>query len=185
MTEQVNGLLTQKPDSPAPVAGNTQRFSWEQKTGKAGKPYIKIKNEGADYGHACEVVTAEKTDFQDKHGNVSFNVSFIPQDDAAGGVGEAQSSNGSSSAATSDERGEKIDRAVAFKGAVRVIAYEVQSGNCKPEDVPRKVEALTASLFAVLQGAAEGKAEPPLMDTAESVQADQTFKDDSGKPVPF
>lgn len=149
MPEQINGLLTQKPDSPAPAAGNTQRFSWEQKTGKSGKPYIKIKNEGKDYGSACEVVSAEKTDFTDTHGNISFNVSFIPQDDAAGGVGEARQ-NGSSSAATSDERGDKIDRAVAFKGAVRVVAYEVQTGKCQPEEVAAKVETLTDSLLAVL-----------------------------------
>ena len=152
MSEQVNGLLTQKPDSPAPAAGNTQRFSWEQRTGKSGKPWIKIKNEGEGYGSECEVVSAEKTDFTDSHGNVSYNVSFIPTQDGAGGVGgEAQSAP----PATSD-RSAEINRAVAFKGAVEIAASRIQSGTLKPEDATEAIHALTAALLPVVQGNAEG-----------------------------
>src|SRR4051794_9660151 len=119
---QINGLLTQKPDSPAPVAGNTQNFWWQEITGRPGKKdYIKIGNPKQENpGSPCEVVSAEKTDFTDPHGNISFNVSFVPQDDAGAVGGGAENGISNAAPATSDERGKAIDRAVAFKGAVRV-----------------------------------------------------------------
>lgn len=81
MNTIINGLLIQKAASPPPEAGEERWFSWEQRQGKSGKPYIKIKNESKEYGgKLCTVIDAEKTDFVDSHGNVSFNVGFEPKD---------------------------------------------------------------------------------------------------------
>lgn len=158
---QINGLLTQKPDSPAPVAGNTQRFSWEQRTGKSGKPWIKIKNEGKDYGSACEIVEAEKTDFQDQHGNVSFNVSFIPSDDAGAVGGGAEKAVAVAAPATSDERETQYDRPIAVKIAGRILAYEVSKRTEAPLTVPDladRLSSLTEAFLPVVAGAADPKA---------------------------
>lgn len=149
---QINGLLTQKPDRPAPAAGESRRFSWEQRTGKSGKPWIKIKNEGKDYGSECQIVSAEKTDFSDAHGNVSFNVSFVPQD----GAGAVGGSNGSAAPATSD-RSAEINRAVAFKGAVELAASQLQSGKLAPEGATAYIQTMTAELLTVVEGAADPK----------------------------
>jgi hypothetical protein len=74
-----NGLLKQRPTSPAPRVGEQRYFSWQERTGKSGKPYTHVKNEQAEYGgQLCEIISAEQTDFKDAHGNVSFNVEFSP-----------------------------------------------------------------------------------------------------------
>jgi hypothetical protein len=73
------GLLSQKPTSPAPRAGEQRYFSWQNKTSKKGNDWIKVKNEQADYGgQLCEIISSEQTDYKDAHGNVSFNVEFSP-----------------------------------------------------------------------------------------------------------
>jgi hypothetical protein len=74
---KINGLLTQKPTSPVPRVGEIKRYSLEQRVGKSGKPWTKVKAEGEGYGKPYEVVSVEKTDFVDSHGNVSFNVDLI------------------------------------------------------------------------------------------------------------
>ncbi len=73
----INGLLVQKAGSPKLEPGDERWFSWEERVGKTGKSYIKIKNESKEYGgRLCAIIDAEKTDFTDKFGNVSYNVGF-------------------------------------------------------------------------------------------------------------
>jgi hypothetical protein len=77
--ETINGLLSQKPHSPKPKAGEQRYLTWQTRTSAKGKEWIKVKNEGEEYGgKLCEIVEAEQTDFQDAHGNISFNVEFYP-----------------------------------------------------------------------------------------------------------
>lgn len=79
MEQIISGLLIQKASSRPPEPGEERWFSWETKQGKSGKPYIKIKNDTEEYGgKLCSIIDAEKTDFVDKHGNVSYNVGFEP-----------------------------------------------------------------------------------------------------------
>ncbi len=74
MTETLNGLLTQKPGRD-PQQGEIKLFTIEHRKGKSGKPYIKIKNSTAEMGgQPYRVLSAEKTDFVDQHGNISFSV---------------------------------------------------------------------------------------------------------------
>ncbi len=74
MTETLNGLLTQKPGR-YPQQGEIKLFTIEHRKGKSGKPYIKIKNSTAENGgQPYRILSAEKTDFVDQHGNISFSV---------------------------------------------------------------------------------------------------------------
>ncbi len=74
MTETLNGLLTQKPGRD-PQQGEIKLFTIEHRKGKSGKPYIKIKNATAEMGgQPYRILSAEKTDFVDQHGNISFNL---------------------------------------------------------------------------------------------------------------
>jgi hypothetical protein len=82
-TETVTGLLTQKASSPPPVVGQIKSLTWENRKSRAGKPWIKIKNETAEYGGKPYVILkAEQTDFVDAHGNISFNLEIQPHDGA-------------------------------------------------------------------------------------------------------
>ncbi len=74
MTETLNGLLSVKPGN-EPHVGEVRNLSWEHRTSKSGKPWIKIKNAGPDFGGTpYRILVAEKTDFVDQHGNLSFRV---------------------------------------------------------------------------------------------------------------
>lgn len=83
MNNKINGLLTQKPTSPVPHVGEAHRYSLTERISKAGKPWTKVKAEGEGYGKLYEVVSVEKTDFVDSHGNVSYNVDLIEVSGAA------------------------------------------------------------------------------------------------------
>ena len=83
MSEIISGLLTQKPDSPVPQVGEHKRYSWQQRTGKSGKPWIKVSNvsdqQAAEgIGQMCEVKSIAKTNHTDKYGNVSYNIELFP-----------------------------------------------------------------------------------------------------------
>jgi hypothetical protein len=71
------GLLTQKKNSSPPTVGGHRTFKWENVKSKKGNDYIRIKNESPEYGgKMCEILNVEKTDFEDKYGNCSYNVEF-------------------------------------------------------------------------------------------------------------
>ncbi len=58
-----------------PVEGEVKTFIIEQRTSAKGKPWTKIKSAGADFGGTpYRIISAEKTDFVDSHGNLSFNL---------------------------------------------------------------------------------------------------------------
>ena len=76
--ETVTGLLSVKPGN-EPEQGETRTFVVEQRTGKSGKPYLKIKSAGPDYGGTpYRIISAEPTGFVDAHKNISFSVEIEP-----------------------------------------------------------------------------------------------------------
>ncbi len=82
-TQTISGLHTCKKGN-EPKAGDVKTFVIEHKTGKSGKPYIKIKSAGADYGGTPHrIVSASQTDFVDAHGNLSFNLEVEAAGDSA------------------------------------------------------------------------------------------------------
>ncbi len=73
-TETVSGLHSCKPGND-PVVGQVKLFVIENRKGKSGKPYIKIRSANAENGGTPHrILNAEKTDFVDQHGNISFNL---------------------------------------------------------------------------------------------------------------
>ncbi len=73
-TETINGLHSCKPGND-PVVGQIKLFVIENRKGKSGKPYIKIRSANAENGGTPHrILGAEKTDFVDQHGNISFNL---------------------------------------------------------------------------------------------------------------
>ncbi len=79
MTETINGLHSCKPGND-PVVGQVKSFVVQHMTSKKGKPYLKIKSVNAENGGTpYKIVSAEKTDFMDQHGNISFNLEIEAQ----------------------------------------------------------------------------------------------------------
>ena len=79
MNDKISGLLRQKGDSPVPQVGAHIRLKWEQKTGKSGRPWIKVNNAKQDEGQLCQINGINKTDqAPDSYGNVSYNIEFTP-----------------------------------------------------------------------------------------------------------
>ncbi len=73
-TETINGLHSCKPGND-PQVGQIKTFVVQQLTGKSGKPYLKIKSKSVeDGGTPHRILGAQKTDFVDQHGNVSYNL---------------------------------------------------------------------------------------------------------------
>ncbi len=73
-TETVSGLHSCKPGND-PVVGQVKLFVIENRKGKSGKHYIKIRSANAENGGTPHrILGAEKTDFVDQHGNISFNL---------------------------------------------------------------------------------------------------------------
>lgn len=73
-TTTINGLHSCKPGND-PVIGQVKLFVIENRKGKSGKPYIKIRSANAENGGTPHrILNAEKTDFVDPHGNLSFNL---------------------------------------------------------------------------------------------------------------
>ncbi len=89
MTETINGLHSCKPGND-PVVGQIKLFVIENRKGKSGKPYIKIRSANAENGGTPHrILNAEKTDFVDQHGNISFNIEVeasSSQPDPVGGM---------------------------------------------------------------------------------------------------
>lgn len=74
MTETLNGLHSCKPQN-EPKQGEIKTFVIEQRKGKSGKDYLKIKSAGAQFGGTpYRILSAEPTGYTDDHGNVSFNL---------------------------------------------------------------------------------------------------------------
>lgn len=123
MSEEIHGLLTQKPTSPTPQAGDERRFSVEERVGKSGKAYTKLKGEGEGYGALYRIVKAQKTNHVDAHGNVSFNVDIMPMEQAANGNGAP---NGASNvvAMPSNTLGDSLGQRLAKLGKLLKMAHD-------------------------------------------------------------
>jgi hypothetical protein len=140
----INGLLIQKAGSKAPQPGEERWFSWEQRQGKSGKPYIKIKNDSQEYGgKLCSIVDAEKTDFVDAHGNVSYNVGFTP----------AEPKDDDAIPMTHDAKG------AALSGVDEAKRHLVQSANlynlcadCVNTVIQPNIEGMSADLYQAAVG---------------------------------
>ena len=82
MNETINGLHSCQPAN-TPKEGDVKLFTVENKTGKSGKAYLKIKNSKAeDGGTPHRILSVEPTGYTDSYGNVSFNVEIEPAHDA-------------------------------------------------------------------------------------------------------
>ncbi len=74
----IQGLHSCKPGN-EPVIGETKTFTVENKIGKSGKPYLKIKSASAERGGTpFRILEAEPTGFTDSYGNLSFNLGIEP-----------------------------------------------------------------------------------------------------------
>ncbi len=79
MTATINGLHSCKPGND-PIVGQIKSFVVQHMTSKKGKPYLKIKSANAENGGTPHrIISAEKTDFVDQHGNLSFNLEIEAQ----------------------------------------------------------------------------------------------------------
>ncbi len=73
-TTTINGLHSCKPGND-PIVGQVKLFVIQHMTSKKGKPYIKIKSANEENGGTPHrILVADKTDFVDQHGNISFNM---------------------------------------------------------------------------------------------------------------
>jgi hypothetical protein len=77
MQNTVKGLITQKADTPAPVAGQTRPYVWSEIVGRSGKAYTKIKFD-TQQGQPCKIISAQKTDYADQYGNISYSIEIEP-----------------------------------------------------------------------------------------------------------
>ncbi|HZZ98530.1 MAG TPA: hypothetical protein VFG51_01225 [Candidatus Saccharimonadia bacterium] len=79
MTQEIiQGLHSCKPGN-EPVIGETKTFTVEQKIGKSGKAYLKIKSASGEHGGTpYRILEAAPTGFTDSHGNISFNLGIEP-----------------------------------------------------------------------------------------------------------
>jgi hypothetical protein len=86
MTETINGLHSCKPEN-APQIGAIKTLIVENRTGKSGKAYLKIKSASAEMGgQPYRIVSAEKTDYVDIYGNISFNLEIESQNGQQAGA---------------------------------------------------------------------------------------------------
>jgi len=85
--ETISGLHSCKAEN-EPQVGQIKTFVVEQRTGKSGKAYLKIKSAGAEFGGTpFRIVSAEPTGYTDKFGNISFNLEIEPVN---GGIPKAE-----------------------------------------------------------------------------------------------
>jgi hypothetical protein len=148
--------LTQKPNSPygVPEVGQIRHFDL-----KSNGAFAKVKNSNEQFGQPYKIEKVEqKPDWNsDQHGTFNqWSLELTPQDGAGNGV-----SKGSAPASsTTDER---IARAVAFKGAVELVAA---NGNVpKNAEAVEHVEKLTELLLPAVTGeSAEEKDPAPTSD---------------------
>lgn len=122
MDTTMNGLHSCKPGN-EPTVGETKHFTIEQRIGKSGKPWTKIKadREGQPY----RVVKAVKTDFVDDHGNVSFNLEIEPSNGTQSREAAPQrAGNGDAR----DDTGNRIERQHSQEMAIRYIALRFPTG---------------------------------------------------------
>jgi hypothetical protein len=177
MAGQLSGWLVAKN---VPQLGQVDYFTYESKTSKAGKPYLRFKRNGPEYnGKPFKIVGVQQNhEYSDQYQNLSFNITVEAQD---GAVDPSSPVTPNGQKRTNiGEKDARIARQVAFKGAVELIAGKaVEIGNGPVED---EVDNLTGRLLPVVTGeSADPKAELP--ETAATTEPPvQTSTDDD---IPF
>jgi len=74
----MTGLHSCKPGN-EPVVGQVKTFIAEQRVGKSGKAYTKIKGASVENGgQPYKIVSVDPTGFTDSYGNISFNLEIEP-----------------------------------------------------------------------------------------------------------
>lgn len=96
------------------------------------------------------------------------------------GGSAANTSNGAAPAVSTDERGDKIDRAVAFKGAVELVAAGV-NGVLSDDAYVESVGSLTAALLPVVKGGSP--ADPPTQPDPQEQPSSEGLS--NGEEAPF
>lgn len=162
MSDTVSGLLTQKPDSPAPNNGEVKNFTVEQRPKKSGEgTWNKLKNEREGFGSAYKILKSEQLDdyTHPQHGTFhQFSLLLEPASEGAG----SGAANGSSPSSAKDE---DIARAVAFKGAVEIYAAH---GKAPENDAHTAIAigSLTTALLPIVKG--ETDEAPPTEPSGDS-----------------
>jgi hypothetical protein len=144
MNETINGLLTVKPGN-EPELGAIKTFTWQERTSKTGKPWVKIKSETEEYGgKPCRIVSAEQTDYKDNYGNLSFNLEIEPVKGAEvlPPMPSQIQSNGL------DTRQLSIIRQHSQSMALELLTLKGQLGQLAVEDLsPAKIKQLSDFFF--------------------------------------
>ena len=155
----ISALLTQKPDSPEPVAGEVKSFSLEQKPKKKNpdETWTKAKNESGDFGDPYKIVKAERLGDYTHPQHGTFHQFSILLEPAVNGDAPAQRPEQTRHPVGEDERSAKIDRAVAFKAAVSFLCRR----DLDRKADPKQIAELTDELLGVLTGGEDtGSADP-------------------------
>jgi hypothetical protein len=166
-----------------PQIGSVDNFTVEQKTSKAGKPYLRIKRNGADYGgKPYQIVSLDQNhEYSDRHNNLSFTAGILPQGHGGEVIPEGQQQQAPAGNTSGGSRGgnpdldAKIARQVAFKGAVELVAsgkVGIQEGS---DNAVVAVGALTDALLPIVTRGTDPKAEAPqAQQTVAPEQQQQT-----------
>jgi hypothetical protein len=177
MAGQLSGWLVAKN---VPQLGQVDYFTYESKTSKAGKPYLRFKRNGPEYnGKPFKIVGVQQNhEYSDQYQNLSFNITVEAQDGAVPAPqGQTNIPNGGPS-----KKDAKIDRAVAFKAAVELIAGTKGVGEQGPnvEVTVENVRNLTEALLPVVTGES---ADPKGQEAPEQIAPEQVPMQQPG-PVP-
>ncbi len=115
----IAGLHSCKPGN-EPQEGDVKTFVVENRTSAKGKPWTKIKSAGADFGGTpYRIISAEKTDFVDSHGNLSFNLQIEAENGSQPSQNAPQRAfNGEGS----DDRSDRIQRQHSQEMSLRYFA---------------------------------------------------------------
>lgn len=159
----LSGLLKVKPQN-IPSEGDTLTLTHQELKSQKGNTYLKFKRDNEDYGGKPYIVKSVRQGDPDQHGNIGCWIKVEGDSEAPQSPPNAQ--NGRSGA---DPRGDSIDRAVAFKGAIEVVvARGIRPGGCRgwraawrrpgikdlnATDVAKRVATVTEALLPVVKGA--------------------------------
>lgn len=107
------------------------------------------------------------------YGEVDTTGSYGPKFKNAPRPGQQGFGNNSNGGGSYDQRDEAISRAVAFKGAVELLAAAIAGGDKIPaDDLPSLVGKLTADLLPIVEGKAEQQSEPASEPEKAALPAD-------------
>ena len=143
----MNGLHSCKPGN-EPVVGQVKMFTVEQRTGKSGKAYTKIKSASADMGgQPYAIMSVKPTGHTDSYGNVSFNLDIEPELGGMPTPAPQQRSGGKEGYWERKEAADiakqpRIERQHAQEMALRYYALDTRPNNPLPPTTDRLREMI-------------------------------------------